>query len=344
MDLTPFRELTVDQGPFASVYLDASHDSEDAAKAIELRWRQLRDQLAGDGADQDTLAALDEAVTGGQPATGRSGRVLIAAQGRVLLDRMVPDPPPVSTARYTELPDLEPLVLHAEEGVRHVVAVVDRLGADLSCFDELGNELDTETVQGREHPAHKVGGGGWAHRRLQQRVEGLVEQNAAKMAAEIDRLVREHRAELLVLAGEVQARTAVAGHLTPACRDVLVELDFAARAAGNEPDALADAVRLAVAEQVAQRRQEVVERFRAESQRDGGLAAVGLKDVIRALRAGQADTVLLVRDAGSGERTDDTERAALLCASAGTGAQVQVTEPGEVPLPDGVGALLRYRT
>lgn len=340
MDLTPFRELTSDQGPFASVYLDASGDSEDAERAIGLRWRQLREQLEAEGTDADTLAALDGAIEASSPAVGRAGRVLIAAHGQVLLDRTVPAPPPVSTARHAELPALGSLVLHAEESVRHVVALVDRLGADLSLFDEDGTEVDATQVQGKTHPAHKVGGGGWAHRRMQQRVEGLIEQNAAQVAAELDRLVREHRAELLVLAGEVQARTAVVNHLTQVCREVLAEIDLAGRSAGTDPDTLSSAVRSAVAECVAERKRAVVERFQAESQRDGGLAAVGLKDVIRALRAGQADTVLLARQS----RTDEHEQALVLCASAGTGAQVQVTEPDEVPLPDGVGALLRYTT
>ena len=50
MDMSKLRDVATAPGPFASVYLDASHDTEDAAKIAELRWRGLRDQLADPGA------------------------------------------------------------------------------------------------------------------------------------------------------------------------------------------------------------------------------------------------------------------------------------------------------
>jgi hypothetical protein len=66
-------EVATAPGPFASVYLDASHDTEDAAKVAELRRRGLRDQLADQGAPEETLAALDAAVSAADPPAGKAG-------------------------------------------------------------------------------------------------------------------------------------------------------------------------------------------------------------------------------------------------------------------------------
>ncbi|MEU0884087.1 Vms1/Ankzf1 family peptidyl-tRNA hydrolase [Lentzea sp. NPDC005914] len=42
--------------------------------------------------------------------------------------------------------------------------------------------------------------GGWAHKQLQQRVEDTVKHNVKQVAEEVERLVREVRAKLVVLA------------------------------------------------------------------------------------------------------------------------------------------------
>jgi hypothetical protein len=52
VDTTTLREVTARDGPFASVYFDSSHDTEDAAAQLELRWRSIREQLADGGADR----------------------------------------------------------------------------------------------------------------------------------------------------------------------------------------------------------------------------------------------------------------------------------------------------
>src|SRR5215207_10809553 len=64
VDLHFLSELTATPGPYASVYLDASHTTEDAAHTLPLRWAAARDELAGQGADDATLAALDDAFLG----------------------------------------------------------------------------------------------------------------------------------------------------------------------------------------------------------------------------------------------------------------------------------------
>lgn len=63
MRLDFLRPLYEGTGDYASVYLDASRTTEDAAELVALRWRAAREHLADGGADQATLGALEELVT-----------------------------------------------------------------------------------------------------------------------------------------------------------------------------------------------------------------------------------------------------------------------------------------
>jgi len=81
MPLSFLRPLYTRPGPWASVYLDASHDTEDAAKILDLRWRAARERLAAADADDATVAALDTAVREHRPRPGRYGLAAFAAPG-----------------------------------------------------------------------------------------------------------------------------------------------------------------------------------------------------------------------------------------------------------------------
>jgi len=57
MELSFTRRLYDVPGPWASVYLDATHDTESARGAIKIRWKDLRESLRHD-IDDRTLHAL----------------------------------------------------------------------------------------------------------------------------------------------------------------------------------------------------------------------------------------------------------------------------------------------
>ncbi|WP_433270220.1 Vms1/Ankzf1 family peptidyl-tRNA hydrolase [Actinosynnema sp. CS-041913] len=359
--MSTLGELVRERGPFASVYLDASHDTEDAAKALELRWRGLREDLARQGADPDTLAAMDAAAR--EPVVGKAGRALIAAHGTLLLNRVLPRPPAADSARWSRLPNLLPLASLLGPELPHVVVVVDRAGADLHGYDGRG-ELATE-VQGDSHPLHKVRGGGWSHRRMQNKVEETAHHNAALVAEAADKLVTTLNARLLVLGGEVQARTAVREELSTRCRDVLIEVDGGSLADGADDESFDASVRALVTQYQYDLDNDVVEEFATESGREQGRAVQGMERVVAALREANVAT-LLVADQALGDRTvwagDDPALVAiresdlralgvdhvaeqpadeaLAGAATATGAQVLVTD--ETKLWEGVGALLRH--
>ncbi|WP_018681180.1 hypothetical protein [Actinokineospora enzanensis] len=76
MHTAELRDLVRHPGPFASVYLDFSHDTEDAEVQRRLRWRAARESLLDQGADPSTVVAHDRR----RPEPGKIGLVLIGAR------------------------------------------------------------------------------------------------------------------------------------------------------------------------------------------------------------------------------------------------------------------------
>lgn len=171
MDLHFLHDVTRTAQPMATVYLDASHDTEDAARALELRWSEHRGTLAGEGADEATLDALAAAVTEGVPAVGRAGRVLVACDGEVLLDRLLPEPPARPAARWGPVADLLPMLLDQPEPVSTVVVRIDETGGEILVSAPGSDPRPVEEVDGGDSPVHKVRAGGLSHLNMQERVE-----------------------------------------------------------------------------------------------------------------------------------------------------------------------------
>ena len=75
-------------GPFATAYLDATRSTELGAEQVRLRWHALRSTLLHAGADEATVAALDDSAE--EPVSGEHGRVLVGAHGETLLAASLP--------------------------------------------------------------------------------------------------------------------------------------------------------------------------------------------------------------------------------------------------------------
>jgi len=167
-----------------------------------------------------------------QPAVGRAGLAVVGADGEVLVEEVLPRPPAREVTRFSELPYLLPLAELTEPAVPHVVVVVDKVGADFLAVDGRGRVATTEHVAGRDHPVHKVRGGGWSQLSMQRRVEETVKHNVDTVAEETARLARAVGARAVVVAGEVRARSAVLAALPHPASDVAVEAQAGGRAAG----------------------------------------------------------------------------------------------------------------
>jgi hypothetical protein len=252
-----------------------------------------------------------------------------------------------------------------------VLAEVDRTGADLHVVTPWGETTGVE-VTGEHDVLHRFGGGGWSHRRFQQRVIDSEERNAAEVAKELGDLAREHHPDLVLVAGDERAVAKVADSAPAHVADRLVRLRSGGRAPGSDDAALQAEIDEVVAGKLRERRAAVLDRFAgAEARQDTAVQSV--PDVVTALQRGQVDELLLVDDPSSdlmlwsGGRPEalavdrgDLEAmgvteahqvradAALIWALAGTGAGITIFdaagEGDDAPprLRDGIGATLRW--
>jgi hypothetical protein len=363
METTQLRDLITAPGAFASVYLDASHDTEDAEHTTQLRWQEIRAGLEAQGADGPTVQELETAIVAGAKPVGRVGRAVIASAGRLLLDTWLPVPPATPIVRWSSLPYLLPLAAQNVPPVAYVVVIMDRAGADLRGYADSGELATRATVDGTDHPIHKVSGTGWSHLKMQHRVENTARNNAAEVADAVAHMVDELQAQLVVIAAEVQARADLRESLPKRVLEIAVDTQTGGRAEGIDEAALESEVRLIVEDYARAAQQTWVDKFAAELARDSGLAVQGLEAVTAALREARAETLVLtdslaadrplwttdglaqvavtsdrlVEDEAVRQRADE----ALPAAASVSGASVVVPD-GHLELADGVGALLRY--
>lgn len=350
------REVAASDGPFVSVVLDATHAAEDAAHRDELRWQAAAAELTEQGADEPTLRAIEEAVLG-EAAVGEAGRALIAAHGHVLLDEFLPRPPRTETVRVADLPCLVPVVASSPRPIPHVVVVADKTGGQVHGVDRDDTPMPTDSVSGRDKPVHPVRGGGPAHRTIENRAEETVRQNTAQVADRAAHLVEKVSAEVVVLVGEVQARTAVRNALPAHCQRLVAELDLDAETAERDPELVTTGVNRILAEFEAAHDLDTLERLRSAEAHE--LGREGMPGVVKALRAAQVDTLIitdplladrhvwcsddLTQLSTAPEEGAEKRRAdeALPVVAVATAADVVVL-PGAAELTDGIGALLRY--
>ena len=168
MQLSFLRPLYDRPGPWCSVYLDASANTEDAHPALDLRWRALRDELQRQRADVASIDAVERVVRGHDPMAGDYGLAVFATRGRVVLSEYLSAPPLRDLAAFSELPHVMPLLAQRGEQVAWVRVLADRTGADAMAISA-GGVPRRSHVQGREsYQLRRVNPGGWSQSRYQR--------------------------------------------------------------------------------------------------------------------------------------------------------------------------------
>ncbi|ULE32368.1 Rv2629 family ribosome hibernation factor [Mycobacterium sp. IDR2000157661] len=357
-----FRTLLTSNGPYASVYFEDSHNTEDAAALLELRWRSLREQLEEQGADPAVTESIEQAVVGARPAVGRSGRAVVASSDGILVDEHLirPAGPEV---RVSPLPYLVPIIEHGVGRPTYAVVIVDHAGGDLTLYRD-GTAV-SDTVDGTAYPVHKAAGAetpGWGD--PQGTAEGARQRNVRAVASQLTTLFDDASPEVVFVVGEVRSRADLLAELPERVTERVVEVKVGARNSGFEDDDLRHEI-----DQEFQRRRvaaidDAAQRFTAALGRGEGLAAEGLDGVTAALRAGAVET-LIIGDVGDatvvagedlstiapnpnvlselGAAPAQTLRAdeALPMVAISTGAELIRTDERIEPA-DGVAAILRY--
>ncbi|MFG1722256.1 baeRF2 domain-containing protein [Micromonospora chalcea] len=363
MQLSFLRPLYNRPGPWCSVYMDASRDTQDARAQVDLRWRALKGDLLSQGADPVTVEAVEEVVRRHQPMPGDYGIAVFATRGRVVLTEYLSAPPLRDLASWSALPHTMPLVAQRGEQVAWVRVLADRTGADAMAVSAGGVPRRAHVTGAQSRQLRRVQPGGWSQSRYQRAAMEAWHQNAGDAAAATADLAERVGADVVVVAGDIRATGMIAAQLPERWQDVLVRTDAGSRDVGADDTLMDDITAQTVAEVADQRVTAALDRFGVQEDVGAGLDAV-----VYALQRNQVDTMLIVDDPSAdgelwvgpepteiatdpGQLADmsvaDPQRvradAALLRALIGTDADLTVLAPEEAPeLTDGVGAVLRY--
>ena len=381
MRLSTIRNLYGGAGPWASVYLDATGTQktgtpQEARRQLDLRWRAARESLHRDGADEATLAAIDD-VIGTLPATGAPAEVaVIASHGTVGFSRIVFGESGRDSATWSTQPRAADLVRTLDSGaaeVGWVTADLDRTGGTIIAFDG-----GSETVRGEDQFIRKVKRAGhgraWSDNKTQRAAEENWGQNSAEVARAVERAVERSGADVVVLTGDVRARQLVLDQLPPTTASCVVDVDHEVNVRPHPEDrvrarrdadvfdpAIVAATHQAMDAVAADRRRGAVDRFHAGL--SNGLSVRGLGPVCAAARDLSIDTLVLAvepshrqawvdplnptmvgeskKDTGADTAISQCADDALVGACALGGAESLVIE-ADAELVDGLGAILRF--
>jgi hypothetical protein len=104
-----------------SVYFDDTHDTADAGAQLDARLRDIRKHLEEQSIDAEVIEAIETAIRAKHPPVGRSGRGVITAGSRIVLDQHLSVPPVSTIIRVSDLPYILPVVEH---GIPHTSYVL----------------------------------------------------------------------------------------------------------------------------------------------------------------------------------------------------------------------------
>lgn len=364
LDMTDVCQLACGLDPCASVYLSLlpPQATTDTGEDLSLRWRALSARLREQGADDATISAVGHHLAALTPWPTQYA--VFAAQGAIRLAVPLPGSAQPDLARFGAPPDVVGLLAWLQRHPPHVLAVIDRTGADITAVRRGTTAGQTTTVVGPDDEIERNAPGGWAQARYQRRAEDSWHHNAVAVAGAITQALDDVGGSLLLLAGDVRAVQLLQDHLH---RHGRPGLQVHSLPGGRSPDGSAEARQSAVAQilanHAAAQSAALLDRFLAQW-RPGGAAVEGKAATLAALTEGRVDTLLVADDptdervawygpntlcaeigetaddqwVASGRLTDVAVRAALL-----TGADVHVLSHQIAgALGDRIGALCRF--
>jgi len=295
MDVSFLRPVLDAPGPYATVCADVTHTTENADTELDLKVRAVAEQLEQQGAPAPVVEAvrgrLLEGNDGGEAGTLKGRAVVVAADGSVVLDQPLVDVPRQAVAEWAPQPDLLPVLAQLPGRVPHIVALVDRTGADITVSAVPGQAIEEQEVAGDTFQIRKFQGGGWAHHRYQHNAENKWVHNADEVAGSIGAMARRLSPRFVLVAGDVRARQILTDRASDPWKDLVVSMDEGGRAAGADREPVDRREAELVAEQEARDDADLLEKLEAASAH--GLSVTGTASVVDALRKGQVETLLL---------------------------------------------------
>ncbi|MEW1952334.1 Vms1/Ankzf1 family peptidyl-tRNA hydrolase [Terrabacter sp. NPDC080008] len=365
MKLDLFHDLAEENGPFASVTFDETRTDPANADRLDARWRDVADRLRDAGAPEEVVASLAEAALEPTGRGGQWGRLLVANADGLLLRHDLPRRPDQDVS-WGPVPSLLHAIRALASCLPHVVVRVDHIGADIEVNGGISGSEEELEVQGDHDVLHRFKGGGWSHRRFQERVHDSWEHNAATVAQRLDGIVRHYRPQVIVLMGDERAMTFLEQHVGEETKALIVRSDTGGRAEGTDEEKERLAIEAVLAATRAQAEADLVARFEEQTGR-AEAATEGLAPVVEVLQRAQAEELILVEGrehddqlwVGEGRLQLGTSRedaemtgaeqpaqvpadAALVWAAVCSRAAVTLVDRAQLNPADGVGAVLRW--
>lgn len=366
MKLDTVRPIYEHAGPFVSLHLDVSRDTETGRQQIDSRWTTTRHELERRSIPGALIDQLEQRLREPTHVKGPVRRTIIATPEEVLFDdvRAGRSPWP-ETVEVGPLPDLAGWVSMADGQFPFLIVRADRLGADLELYLAANAGVaEAREVDGSDLHLTKVPDGDWAQDKFQQRAENQWHENAQLAVAAIEELLVGRGVQLVVIAGDVRARADIAQMLGERDDLTIVQTEAGGRAAGASDEALWAAVGKAVADVQAHAVDRVGQRLaRGLAVAEG--VVTGPDAVADALVKGAVEQLVLDLDDAHATAVSAADHPGLalptaaekagelpadqvlIAAAALTDAEVSVV-PHELPLPreltlsSGVAALLRW--
>jgi hypothetical protein len=295
MDFTKLSSVFQVDGPFATVTVDVSRDTESGAHEHELRVRAASEQLIEQGADEAVVESvadrLGELVERPAPVT----RTVVANRGGVVFDELGHERIDQPVVQWGPLPDLSRWVRSAERDIRFALALVDHEGGNVSVYRSDVPEPESETAAGGEtNHVHKVPVGGWSALRYQHETENVWRRNAQAVAEELDSVIASG-VRLVLLAGDPRSVAEVENRLEKP-QATVVRLETGSRAEDGGDEAQQQAIREALLQHTVARKLELHHELKDRLGQDSAVAT-GVRDIADAFVRGQVETLLLDPDA-----------------------------------------------
>ena len=304
--------------PAATAYIGAYSEHPQAAAVTTTRWRNQRRQLQHLGTPVETLEAMD-AVIGvdtaavsagpGEPDPSNVNRagldnladhdgddiLAVVASGEAITAHTFIDANKAKgEVKFGPLPMMTPLLEAQQSWAPYLVAIVDRVGADIWGVADTGEALSGDSVDGTAFQITKVNTGGWSHKRIHTRAENRWAANAKDVAARLGELTRAHRPAAVFIAGDESAVglviDAVGGDVQPLVR----RLAAGSRAEDGSDDAYAAEIHRQLDNLLAEQLREDLATLK-ERLAVGPTAVAGIHDVVDALQQARVDTLFLPR-------------------------------------------------
>jgi len=325
MDTATLASVLTKPGPYATVLVDVSQDTESGRHEHETRVRDACHELAAQGAPDDLVerlrARLDEQPERSAPAA----RLVVGTPAGIVYDAMAATRLDHPIATWSPLPDLGVWAAHRDAAVSFLLVLVDHEGGDITLWDSDVPEPEARAEAGGDvQYVHHVKPGDWGDYSMQRTTENVWRHNADQVAEAVERLVAEHGVPLVLVGGDPQSTGMLRSQLD-GLQAELVVLPTGQRGDDGGEEALQRAIHASLLDHVTARRMALVHRLREGMGRGEG-AATGVRDVADALVRGQVETLLVDETAAAELELDPAQHPGLEFGAASVDGPVRADE------------------